>query len=80
MPNPIACAPAVPNCNICALHLQCYKEDNLGVGGACRETLHFACNNGFKVGMLQVKNKRYLFYSFLYSIPFISVHLIIQSV
>ena len=30
---PTACAPAVPNCNILAVRLQCFKEDSLGGQG-----------------------------------------------
>ena len=52
---PTACAPAVPNCNIIAVRLQCFKEDSLGG----RATLHLLCNNGFRVGMLDVNISTY---------------------
>ena len=31
-----------------------------GGGGGGRETLHFLCNNGFRVGMLEVNNSSFL--------------------
>ena len=50
--------------NILAAHLQCCKEDSRGGGG--RETLHFLCNNVFRVGMLEVSNIYIYIYIFFF--------------
>ena len=52
--------PGVPNSRV-SIFLQricsaARKKVEGGGGGGGRETLHFLCNNGFRVGMLEVNN------------------------